>query len=157
MKKSIKKEGDISFNLDLKVFPRVMVALIQAALFLLRGGEEQEVKEERVRKFLEFEAKVVEDRLAEPYKFLAQLSREMSEERQFLLISQLSDEIVDILQLADEIRRCHQLTIIQSTQPWREAENLEQAYRRYERMRKIEEILTQHKVLIVKEEKVQGA
>jgi len=63
------------------------------------------MKEKKVKRVLEFEAKVIRNRLSEPYRFLAGLSRQMNEERQFLLISQLAGEIVDILQLIDEIRR----------------------------------------------------
>jgi len=107
------------------------------------------MKEKKVKKVLEFEAKVIRNRLSEPYRFLAGLSRQMNEERQFLLISQLAGEIVDILQLIDEIRRRHQLIIIQPAEPWREAENLEKAYRWYERMKKIERILGRRKVQVV--------
>lgn len=107
------------------------------------------VKEESVKKVLEFEAKIIQNKLKQPYKFLAQLSRQINEPRQFLLISQLSDEVVDILQFADEIQSRHQLTIIQPTQPWREAENLEKAYQWYERVCRIKDILARHKVRLV--------
>jgi len=109
------------------------------------------VKEEQVRKFLEFEAKVLGDRLGEPYRFLTQLSRRLDEERQFLLISQLSGETVELLEFAEKIQSRHQLTIIQPTEPWREAKDLEQAYRWHERQRKVEEILTRHRVPIAKQ------
>jgi len=107
------------------------------------------VKEKRVRKFLEFEAKVLGERLAEPYKFLTKLSHKMSEEKQFLLISQLSGEIVEILEFMDKIRGRHQLVIIQPTEPWKEAKDLEEAYSWYERQRTIQEILTRRGVRIV--------
>lgn len=103
------------------------------------------VKEESVRKVLEFEAKILQDKLKQPYKFLAQLSRKMDESKQFLLISQLSDEVVELLQFTDEIQSRHQLTIIQPTQPWREAENIEEAYRWYERESYIKKILTKQR------------
>jgi len=104
------------------------------------------VKEKRVRKFLEFEAKVFGDKLGEPYRFLTQLSHRLNEEKQFLLISQLSGEIVELLEFAEKIQSHHQLIIIQPTQPWREAERLEEAYRWYERMKKVEEILERHRI-----------
>ncbi|MCD6406860.1 hypothetical protein J7L81_03195, partial [Candidatus Aerophobetes bacterium] len=72
------------------------------------------------------------------------------ERKQFLLISELSGEPVEILQLVDEIKSCHLLTVIQPAEPWREAESLEKAYRWYERMRKIEELLARHRVQVVR-------
>lgn len=107
------------------------------------------VKEEQAKRFLEFEVKIIQDRLKQPYKFLAQLSRQINEPRQFLLISQLSDEVVNILQFADEIQSSHQLTIIQPTQPWREAKDLEEAYRWYERRRYMMEVLAKHRIQVV--------
>lgn len=109
------------------------------------------VKEEQVREFLEFEAKVLGDRLGKPYRFLTQLSHRLDEERQFLLISQLSGEMIELLEFAEKIQSRHQLTIIQPTEPWREAKDLEQAYRWHERQRKVEEILTRHRIAIVKQ------
>ncbi len=106
------------------------------------------VKEGPVRRVLEFEAKVIKDRLRKPYRFLLQLSYTMDEPKQFLLISQLSDEVVEILELVDEIQKRHRLTIIQPTQSWREAENLEEAYRWRQRAEKVEKILREHKVEI---------
>ncbi|RLE06676.1 hypothetical protein DRJ00_09340, partial [Candidatus Aerophobetes bacterium] len=73
----------------------------------------------------------------------------MSEEKQFLLISQLSGEIVEILEFIDKIRGRHQLVIIQPTEPWKEAKDLEEAYSWYERQRTIQEILTRRGVRIV--------
>ena len=108
------------------------------------------VKEERVKRVLEFEARVIQDGLGEPCKFLAEFSRQIGERKQFLLISELSGEPVEILQLVDEIKSCHLLTVIQPAEPWREAESLEKAYRWYERMRKIEELLAQHRVQVVR-------
>lgn len=106
------------------------------------------VKEEPVRRVLQFEIKAVEGRLRKPYRFLLQLSYQMDEPKQFLLISQLSDEVIEILELVDEIQKRHRLIIIQPTQYWREAENLEQAYRWHERAEKVEKILREHKVEI---------
>ena len=73
----------------------------------------------------------------------------MNEEKQFLLISQLSGEIVEILEFIDKIRGRHQLVIIQPTEPWKEAKDLEEAYSWYERQRMIQEILTRRGVRIV--------
>ena len=106
------------------------------------------VKEEPLRRVLEFEAKVIEDRLRKPHRFLVQLSYTMDEPKQFLLISQLSDEVVEILELVDEIQKRHRLIIIQPTESWREAENLEEAYRWHQRAEKVEKILREHKVEI---------
>jgi len=107
------------------------------------------VKEEQVRKFLEFETKIIQDRLGEPYKFLTQLSHQLNEERQFLLISQLSGEIVELLEFAEKIQSRHQLTIIQPTEPWREAKDVESAYRWYKRIKGVEKILGQHKIRVI--------
>ncbi len=106
------------------------------------------VKEEPVRRVLEFEIKAVEDRLKKPHRFLVQLSYGMDEPKQFLLISQLSDELVELLELVDEIQKRHSLIIIQPTESWREAENLEEAYRWHQRIEKVEKILREHKVEI---------
>jgi len=105
----------------------------------------------RIKRFLNKvkEESVKQDRLKEPYKFLAHISHKINEPRQFLLISQLSDEVVELLQLADEIQSRHQLTLIQPAEPWREAENLEKAYQWYERMCRIKDILARHKVRLV--------
>jgi len=107
------------------------------------------VREEGVRRMLEFEAKILQNRVGEPYKFLSGFSRKTNEERHFLLISQLAGEVVEVLQLADEIKRQHQLTIIQPTEPWREAEGLEDAYRWYERIKRVEEILGKCRIRVV--------
>lgn len=106
------------------------------------------VKEEPVRRVLEFEVKAVEGRLKKPYRFLVQLSYGMDEPKQFLLISQLPDEVIEILELVDEIQKRHRLIIIQPTESWREAENLEEAYRWHQRIEKVEKILREHKVEI---------
>ncbi|MBA7677350.1 hypothetical protein ES703_85607 [subsurface metagenome] len=106
------------------------------------------VKEEPVKRVLEFEVKAIKDRLKKPHRFLVQLSYEMDEPKQFLLISQLSDEVIEILELVDEIQKHHRLIIIQPTECWREAENLEEAYRWHQRIEKVEKILVEHKVEI---------
>lgn len=106
------------------------------------------VKEEPVKRVLEFEAKAIEDRLRKPHRFLVELSYGMDEPKQFLLISQLSDEVIEILELVDEIQKRHRLIIIQPTESWREAENLEEAYRWHQRAEKVEKILREHKVEI---------
>jgi len=131
-----------SMEADLEDIDRLIDPLTSAQIRkFLRG-----VKEERIKRMLEFEAKVIQDKLGEPHRFLVRLSRQIDEPRHFLLISQLSGEIVEILQLTDEIRSRHQLTIIQPTQPWREAKSLEEAYRWYERIKKVEGLLTRQGV-----------
>ncbi len=107
------------------------------------------VKEETVRKMLEFEANLMEEKVSEAYRFLAGFSRKINEPRQFVLISQLSGEVVEFLELADKIQRHHQLIIIQPTEPWREAKNLEEAYRWYKRIKKIEKILGRQRITVV--------
>ncbi|MBE0479283.1 hypothetical protein IBX65_09265, partial [Candidatus Aerophobetes bacterium] len=83
-------------------------------------------------------------------RFLTGISERMDEQREFLLISQLSGEVVEFLEFADMIRRHHQLSLIQPTEPWREAKGLEQAYRWYERVKRMEEILTRHSVRLIR-------
>jgi len=109
------------------------------------------LKEDSVRKILELEVKILQERLKQPYRFLVQFSRKINDQKQFLLISQLSDDVVELLQFAEDIQSHHQLIIIQPTEPWRETENLEEAYRWYEREKKIIDTLTRHKVQVVKQ------
>ncbi len=108
------------------------------------------IKEREVKRILEFEAKVLGERVSEPYKFLMELSCRGEEQKKFLLISQLSGEIVELLQFIDEIQKHHQLTIIQPTEPWKEADDLEKAYRWYERTKKIENILCERGIKVIK-------
>lgn len=107
------------------------------------------VKEESVRNFLEFEVKVVQDRVGEVYRFLTSVSQQTDEQRQFLLISQLTGEVGEFLEFADKIQSRHRLIVIQPTEPWREAGNLEEAYRWYERQKRVEETLARHRVHVV--------
>jgi len=127
-------------EIDLLVEPATSFELRR----LLKG-----IKEETVRRVLEFEAEVMKAKVGEVWRFLTQFSHQLSEPKQFVLVSSLSGEVVEFLEVVQGIQGKHQLTVVQPTQPWKEAVSLEEAYRAYQGMHRIERILARHRIKLV--------
>jgi len=109
----------------------------------------QKIVSEPLKKALQVEGESLEKGISQPYLFLKRMSQGETNSRNFLLISQLPENITSVLELVEHIQTEHTITIIQPCQPWREMETLEEAYRVYQRFQSLERILHKRGVRLI--------
>jgi len=95
-----------------------------------------------LRELLEAELRAFRGAVTEPYRVLGQMLSEGGERVQLVLASSLSRDPLPVLELASIAqRRGYFLLVLQPTRPWVGANNLEEAYRLYERYARLNRIL----------------